>query len=72
MEQTKIITNQSQWNTVAGELSKENMKLMSYDKTLLSLLKFYPGMNNFSSYFNYFRIFNRTVFVANSWLYVYK
>lgn len=35
---TKIISFQDQWGEVSSELSKEKIKLQSYDKTLLELL----------------------------------
>ena len=33
---TKIIEKQTEWNVVAKELEEENLKLMSYDHTLIN------------------------------------
>ncbi len=37
MENQKLISNQDQWSNVASELSSEEMKLASYDRTLLNI-----------------------------------
>lgn len=37
MDQTKFVAQQEEWNRVSSELEGENLKLMSYDKTLFSL-----------------------------------
>jgi 2-polyprenyl-3-methyl-5-hydroxy-6-metoxy-1,4-benzoquinol methylase len=34
---TKLVAQQEQWNLVTKELEAENLKLMSYDRTLISL-----------------------------------
>ncbi len=34
---TKLVAQQEEWNRVAGELEAENLKLMSYDNTLVAL-----------------------------------
>lgn len=38
LPQTKMVENQTEWNMVLKELEKENIKLMSYDKTLTGLV----------------------------------
>lgn len=35
--QTKLVADQKEWSVVAKELESENLKLMSYDNTLMSL-----------------------------------
>lgn len=40
---TKIVEKQTEWNVVAKELENENIKLMSYDSTLLNLVPDWKG-----------------------------